>query len=73
MVFNGIVPWYDRPAREFPAKRWMRERYHFSLPPLHVRPGPKEGEREFPAKVWVRARQAGMAELSARAYRGQTA
>ncbi len=57
MVFNGPVPWYDVPARKFPAQRWVEERYGFSLPPLRLRTG-WPPEREFPVKAWVRGRQA---------------
>ncbi|HLV98839.1 MAG TPA: hypothetical protein VKT82_09205 [Ktedonobacterales bacterium] len=66
MVFNGIVPWHDRPAREFPAQRWVRQTYAFSLPPLRFQQG-WPLEREFPAKKWLREQQARIAEMSARA------
>ena len=67
MVSNGSVPWYNVPAREFPIKRWLRQRYGFILPPLvFARPAAQFWpgaaalqRREFPAQRWLRARQAG--------------
>ncbi len=57
MVSKIALPWYDVPAREFPAKRWLRQRYRFDLPPLRFRPACPPEQREFPALAWVRARQ----------------
>jgi hypothetical protein len=63
MVSIGSAPWYNRPAREFPAKRWLRERYPFTVSPLifarlAVYPvGAALGQRRpFPAKRWLEAR-----------------
>jgi hypothetical protein len=33
MVSSRPVPWYDRPARPFPALVWLRARYPFLVPP----------------------------------------
>jgi hypothetical protein len=59
MVSSASIPWYNRPPREFPVKRWMRQRYGFSLPPLAVAPPTPPARvamperRRFPAKVWA--------------------
>ena len=36
MVSSWFVPWYNRPARPFPAKVWLEARYFFRLPPLGI-------------------------------------
>jgi hypothetical protein len=54
MVSSGSVPWYNRPARPFPAKEWLMRRYGFTLPPLRAGASQPEGRREFPAKRWLR-------------------
>lgn len=55
MVF---IPWYNRPAREFPIKRWARERYGFVVPSvIWARYAPYAGPREFPARRWRREQQ----------------
>ena len=35
MVASGFTPWYNAPARRFPAKDWLERRYPFrvSIPP----------------------------------------
>ncbi len=55
MALSGPVPWYDRPAREFPVKRWQRERFAFSvsIAPPAPRQRPAMTERRFPALVWL--------------------
>jgi hypothetical protein len=65
MASTGPVPWYNIPAREFPIKRWLRQRFGFILPPLAFAPpaspasaAPPE-QRRFPALVWAEQRQAG--------------
>jgi hypothetical protein len=64
MVSNGSVPWYDRPARPFPALVWLEKRYPFRVSPLVFSrrlgrlPTPEEmARRPFPALVWLEARQ----------------
>lgn len=64
MVSQRPIPWYDLPAREFPAKRWLRKRYPFYIPPsLFARYTTSAGSaapvwrRPFPAKVWLAAQQ----------------
>lgn len=68
MVFSASarsVPWHDRPARPFPAKDWLEERYRFRiltpLARLAVRPAgwATSEPRKFPAKKWLEERQAG--------------
>ena len=65
MDSSGFVPWYNRPAREFPAKRWLRQRYGFTVPPLafaRLRGSqPIPAWRRFPALVWAEERRAGFA------------
>ena len=60
MGSSGAMPWYNRPARPFPALVWVRQRYGFRLPPLRFCPqaDQPEGLRPFPAKVWVEQRRA---------------
>ncbi len=64
MVSDDSIPWYNLPPREFPARRWVQQRYGFVLPPLffaqpaHV-PCTSLVRRPFPAKVWLKKRQAG--------------
>ncbi len=65
MGSSGSVPWYARQPREFPAQRWLRERYPFRVtfaPSITSRAQPEgqatAGPREFPAKRWLRERQA---------------
>jgi hypothetical protein len=59
MLSSPFVPWYNRPAREFPALVWLRQRYPFLVSPLvfarYRQPRPSDGasqQRPFPAKVW---------------------
>ena len=59
MISRGPLPWYNRPARPFPALIWVMQRYGFRLPPLRFYPpaSQPEGTRPFPAKVWLEQRQ----------------
>ena len=65
MASNGSVPWYNRPAREYPVKRWLHQQYPFTISPaLFARPTtrpfcPYAPARPFPAKVWVMGQRAG--------------
>jgi hypothetical protein len=59
MGSDGAVPWYDRPARAFPAQRWVWQHYGFCVPPLRLRAGPWPAVREFPARRWLRLQQMG--------------
>jgi hypothetical protein len=66
MVLSGFVPWYNLPAREFPALRWLRQQYPFTVSPaLFARPAVQPAypstpvRRPFPAKVWVLEQRAG--------------
>ncbi len=65
MVSSPIIPWYNVPAREFPIKRWLRQRYGFILPPLAFAPPARRAsaaapeQRRFPALVWLEQRQQG--------------
>lgn len=65
MVSSEMVPWYDRPARPFPAKRWLEQQpYPFVVSasmfarkraaPLSCWQGVR---RAFPALVWLRGKQ----------------
>ncbi len=54
MVSSRFVPWYNRPARPFPANVWLEARYFFRLPPLGISQRPRPGQRRrFPAQVWA--------------------
>ncbi|HEU5366906.1 MAG TPA: hypothetical protein VFU69_00515 [Ktedonobacterales bacterium] len=60
MVSHGSVLWYDVPAREFPVKRWLRQRYPFNVSPASVArldalaaPAAPASGRHFPALVWL--------------------
>ncbi len=60
MGSSGFIPWHNRPAREYPIKRWLRERYGFAVPASALSRYPTRssvllsaGWRPFPAKVWV--------------------
>ncbi len=59
MVADDSVPWYNRPPREFPAQKWLKQRYGFILPPLvFASPAPPARvatleRRRFPALLWV--------------------
>ncbi len=62
MGSSGSVPWYARPPRDFPAKRWLRQRYPFrvSFAPFRLLTARPAGwatspPRDFPA--WVRWNQ----------------
>jgi hypothetical protein len=66
MVSSSPVPWYNRPAREYPAKRWLAQRYGFTVPPFTFgvalprqasRPAGAGAsqQRPFPAQVWLAA------------------
>ncbi len=62
MVSSSAVPWYNRPPRPFPAKRWLEQRYPFRVSPsvfVWQNPAaPAPGvPRRFPAQVWLEARQ----------------
>ncbi len=63
MVPSGFVPWYNVPAREYPIKRWLRERYGFSVPTSALaRYAPRPvvwRQRRFPAQVWLEEQRAG--------------
>jgi hypothetical protein len=64
MVSSSPVPWFNRPAREFPAQVWLAQRYGFTVPPftfgvsLPQQAGRPAGagtsqRRPFPALVWL--------------------
>ena len=54
---STFIPWYNRPAREYPIKRWMYQRYGFVVPPaVWARYAPYAGPREYPARRWARQR-----------------
>ncbi len=58
MVSTGAVPWYNRPARPFPALVWLRQRYPFLVPPAALAwqaAEPVPARRIFPAKRWALA------------------
>ncbi len=64
MISSGPVPWNETPAREFPAKRWLRQRYGFTVPPLafvwrirHTASASAAQQRPFPALVWLEEQQ----------------
>ena len=59
MVSDSQVPWFNRPARPFPALVWMQQRYGFRVPPLRFYPpaDQPDGPRPFPAKVWLEQRR----------------
>jgi len=57
---TSSVPWYNTPARPFPAKAWLQGRYWFTLPRLTATPSPAPTatlqpaqRRPFPAKDWL--------------------
>ena len=56
---SSYIPWAWLPAREFPVKKWLEERYRFRIPTplarLVVRPAgwASSARREFPAKRWL--------------------
>ncbi len=56
MVSSARVPWYNRPPRPFPAKRWLETRYPFRVSPSalarHGSHAAAPGRRLFPALVW---------------------
>jgi hypothetical protein len=62
MVVSSPVPWYNVPARRFPAQTWLEKRYPFRVSPASVArlagalAAPASGRR-FPALVWLEARQ----------------
>ncbi len=57
MVSSSSIPWHNRPAREFPAQVWLRQRYGFVVASIvWARYAPYAGPREFPAKRWLRER-----------------
>ncbi len=64
MVSSSAVPWYNRPPRPFPAKRWLETYYPFRVSPALFAQPPASARRvtaqprEFPAKRWLRERQA---------------
>jgi hypothetical protein len=58
MVSSGFVPWYNRPAREYPIKRWLAQRYGFTVSSSVFareaqRPTEPLARRRFPAQVWL--------------------
>ncbi|HEY7356965.1 MAG TPA: hypothetical protein VH590_10885 [Ktedonobacterales bacterium] len=62
MVPNGFVPWYNVPARRFPAQKWLEQRYPFIVSPsvfarLAETPAALAARRRFPALVWLEARE----------------
>ncbi len=65
MVSSSRVPWYDRPAREFPVHIWLKQRYGFRVPSsVFARAGVHAASdgiapRPFPAKVWLERGQQG--------------
>jgi hypothetical protein len=62
MASPNVIPWYNRPARPFPALVWLGQHYPFVVSPLVVArlaprpPCSSAPQRPFPALVWV-ARQ----------------
>jgi hypothetical protein len=69
MVPSSAIPWYNRPASEFPARRWLRQRYPFTVSPqVFARPARKPTiQRRFPALVWLeqqRPLRQGLEQLS---------
>ncbi|HEY7356459.1 MAG TPA: hypothetical protein VH590_08325 [Ktedonobacterales bacterium] len=63
MVSSQPIPWYNVPAREFPAQTWLAKRYPFIISPASVArlgglAAPTSGRR-FPALVWLEARAGG--------------
>ena len=60
MVSNGSVPWYNAPARRFPALIWLEQRYPFSVSPASVARRADAlaaaGRRPFPVLVWLARR-----------------
>lgn len=64
MGSSDLVPWYNAPARPFPAQRWVKQQYPFVVWSLAfawrvvaVR-GAEKPRRRFPAQVWAEARWA---------------
>ena len=64
MVASGAVPWYNVPARPFPARVWLEGYYPFTISPAvfarrAAQPGQGDmpGRRVFPAKVWAETRR----------------
>jgi hypothetical protein len=60
MASNGSGLWSTRPAREYPIKRWLRERYGFDVPTwaisrYPVRPDApgRAGQHPFPTPIWL--------------------
>ncbi len=57
MGSSSFVPWYNRPAREYPIKRWLRQRYGFTVPSYvfarYAQRPAVRGQRRFPALEWV--------------------
>ena len=56
MDSSSQVPWHDRPAREFPARRWLETTYGFRPIPLRVVQRYPSGWRPFPALLWLAGR-----------------
>ncbi len=59
MVSNGAIPWYNVPARRFPALIWLEQRYPFVVSPVvfaRRTDALASGRRWFPALVWLEAR-----------------
>jgi hypothetical protein len=62
MDSSQVVPWYNRPARPFPALVWLGQQYPFLISSsAFARPAGNatQQRREFPAKVWMQRRQVG--------------
>ncbi|HEY7358785.1 MAG TPA: hypothetical protein VH590_20020 [Ktedonobacterales bacterium] len=60
MVSSGPVPWYNLPPREFPAQKWLKRRYPFSVSPsVFARHAatPAATWRPFPALLWLAQRE----------------
>ena len=62
MGSSGAIPWYNVPARQFPALVWLERRYPFRISPLvFARSRPslarlgQTNRRRFPAQVWAEA------------------
>jgi hypothetical protein len=66
MVTDTTLPWYNLPPREFPAKRWLRQHYGFtvSLSVFARQSVALPMPRRFPALVWVESRQPREHQLS---------
>ncbi len=65
MHASTFTPWYNAPARRFPAKVWLEDRFPFRIvTPLSARrqacssAPAQQARRLFPAKIWLETCQA---------------